>query len=379
MRIIRTPARSRSKGAHRTTIRPAASAVAATLLLLGVAPLPAGATNPGPNGRIAFFRWGDDGFAQVWTSNPDLTAEVQLTTGEANSGWPAWAPDASRIAFDSDRSDPDPGDGVPINDVFTMRPDGSDVRKLTDSVGFSGDPAYSPDGSLVAFDTNRGATSGDPGWPAASPDLSIFVINTDGTGMRRVTTPPSGASDTEPSFSPDGTRIVFTRFQGGHTFESGRVVGDSSALFTIRPDGTGLRQVTGWGRKAGQADWWPQGGQILFEQACCRFGLGGIYSVVSGGGATSAIVNGHGFTGIGSEAAWQVRQSGVTPVQVDGYYDPVWSPDGTRILAGREYLDDNGVFRSGLIMLNADGSDLQWVSPDVRGEHQPAWGTAPLQ
>ena len=150
----------------------------------------------------------------MWTANPDLTAEQQLTHGNANSGWPAWAPDASRIAFDSDRSDPDPTDHVFVNDVFTMRPDGSDVRKLTDSVGFSGDPAYSPDGSLIAFDANRGS-QWRSGMAAALPDLSIFVINADGTGMRRVTTPPAGTSDTEPRFSPDGTKLVFTRFRGG--------------------------------------------------------------------------------------------------------------------------------------------------------------------
>lgn len=379
MKITQTLAGSPRDAAHRNTFRRAALAVVATLLLLGVVPLPAGATNPGPNGRIAFLRWGDDGFAQVWTSNPDLTAEVQLTAEGANSGWPAWAPDASRIAFDSDRSDPDTSDAVYINDVFTMRADGSDVRKLTDSVGFSGDPAYSPDGALIAFDSNRGVISGDPGWPAANPDLSIFIINPDGTGMRRITHPPSGSSDTEPTFSPDGRRIVFTRFQGGHFFESGRVVGDTSALFTVNLDGTGLQQITGWGLKSGQADWSPDGQRITFEMACCRYGSGGIYTVGPKGGARSAIVDGHGLTGIGSEAAWPVRQSGVTPVQVDGYYDPVWSPDGTRIIAGREYLDNNGVFRSGLIVLNADGSDLGWASPDVRGEHQPAWGTAPPQ
>ena len=126
------------------------------LVFVGMPLVPAGATHPGPVGRIAFLRWDEAGFAQVWTSNPDLTAAQQLTHGTANSGWPAWSPDGSRIAFDSDRSDPDPTDGDFVNDVFTMRADGTDVRKLTDSVGFSGDPAFSPDGSLVAFDANRG-------------------------------------------------------------------------------------------------------------------------------------------------------------------------------------------------------------------------------
>jgi Tol biopolymer transport system component len=338
-------------------------------LLAGLLPGPADATHSGANGRIAFHRFDDDGFAQVWTANPDLTAAQQHTHGNNNSGWPAWAPDASRIAFDNDRLDPDPTDQVFLNDVFTMRPDGTDVRKLTDSVGFSGDASYSPDGTLVAFDTNRGQVSGDPGWPSSIPDLSIFVIGADGTGMRRVTRPPAGTSDTEPRFSPDGRQLVFSRFRGGHTFESGRVVGDISAVFTVNLDGTGTRRLTGWGHKTGQADWSPDGSRIVFEMACCRLGAGGVFTVPAGGGQITAVVNGHGVTGLGNEQARQV----------DGYYDPVWSPDGTKIIAGREFLDDDGTVNQGFVMVDADGDNLHWIATPAQAEHQPDWGTAPLQ
>jgi Tol biopolymer transport system component len=85
----------------------------------------------GLNGRLTSMRQDDTGFWQVWTSNPDLTAEEQLTSLNANSGWPGWSPDTSRIAFDSDRTDPDVSDTVVINDMFSMRADGGDVTKLT--------------------------------------------------------------------------------------------------------------------------------------------------------------------------------------------------------------------------------------------------------
>jgi Tol biopolymer transport system component len=340
----------------------------AVLLVAGLAPAPALATYPGPNGRIVFQRVDDQGLAQVWTANPDLSAGVQLTHQNANSGWATWAPDGTRIAFDSDRSDTDPTDQDVVNDVFTMRADGTDIRKVTDSQGFSGDPAFSPDGTRIAFDANRGVTSGAPGWPSANPDLAIFTISPDGSGLQRVTTPPAGSSDTEPRFSPDGQQIVFTRFQGGQFLESGRVAGDTSALFVVRTDGTGLQRITGWGLKGGQADWSPDGSRIVFEVACCRLGTGGIYTVSSTGGPLTTVVNGHGITGIGNEQAQQI----------DGYYDPVWSPDGTKILAGRELLQD-GSIRAGLVAVDADGSNLHWVAPTGGEEHQPDWGTAPLQ
>jgi hypothetical protein len=108
--------------------------------------------------------------------------------------------------------------------------------------------------------------------------------------------------------------------------------------------------------------------------------MGGIFTVPSTGGAFTPVVNGHGVTGVGNGTAFENRDgNSFTAVQVDGYYDPVWSPDGTQILAGREYLDPSEGFRAGLVVVNADGTGLRWVSPDVDGEHQPDWGTAPLQ
>lgn len=350
--------------------------VLTTALLVVAAPFTltatatAEATHPGDNGRIVFHREDETGFTQIWTANPDLSAPEQLTDSETHSGWAAWSPDGARIAFDSDRSDPDRTDSVYVNDVFTMRADGADVQKVTDSVGFSGDPAYSPDGSMIAFAADRGVVSGHPGWPSSLADLSIYVIRPDGTDMRRVTTPPSVSSDTEPRFSPDGSQLVFTRFRGvGSHAETERFRGDSSALFTVNVDGTGLRRITGWGLDVGQADWSPDGRLLVFETACCRLGAGGIFTVSANGGAVTTVVNGHGVTGIGNEQA----------LQFDGYYDPVWSPDGTTIIAGRELLDDDGSFRVGLISLDSDGSNLDWVSPLADGEHQPDWGTSPLR
>jgi TolB protein len=346
-------------------------ATVVVLLVAGLVAPEAHATTRVTNGRFTFMRQEHSGFWQVWTSNPDLGAEHKLTSGDADSGWPVWSPDASRIAFDSDRSDPDLSDNNIINDVFSMSADGSDVIKLTDSVGFSGDAAYSPDGRLIAFDANRGVTSGDPGWPSANPDLSIYVMDAaDGSGIRRITRPPLGTSDTEPRFSPDGSALVFSRFKGGnHLKYSPRVAGDTSALFVVNLDGTGLHRITGWGANVGQADWSPDGSRIVFENACCSLGPANVYTVSPAGGALTDLTRGHGITGKGND----------TSAQDDGFYDPVWSPDGTEVLLGHEFLAEDGSFQVGLAVIDADGTNLHYVAPVVHDEHQPDWGTAPLR
>src|SRR5829696_2898957 len=104
---------------------------------------------------IAFMKEDSDGFWQTWVANKDLSDQVQLTSGSADSGWAVWKPGGAKLAFDSNRADPDPTDARAINDIFKMNPDGTGVVKLTQSEDFSGDPGWSPDGSKIAFASDR--------------------------------------------------------------------------------------------------------------------------------------------------------------------------------------------------------------------------------
>ena len=131
-----------------------------------------------------------------------------------------------------------------------MNDDGSDVTKLTDSQGASADAAWSPDGSLIAFDADRGD------YPAGQ---GIYVMENKGANPRRITSVPANAeNDLTPRFSPDGSRLVFTRYRG-----KGRA--EKAALFTVRLDGSSLHQLTSFSIHAGDADWSPDGTQIAFE------------------------------------------------------------------------------------------------------------------
>ena len=145
-----------------------------------------------------------------------------------------------------------------------MNPDGTGVVKLTDSGSFNADAGWSPDGERIAFNCDRRNHQGR---------FEIHVMNSDGTNVRRVTTLPADAMfDLAPRFSPDGRRLVFTRY----ITDPGR-----SALFTVRVDGGGLKQLTPRGNGASDADWSPEGKKLVFEATPNTQCFGEIYTVNS--------------------------------------------------------------------------------------------------
>jgi len=148
-----------------------------------------------------------------------------------------YAPDGSRIVFTSDRS----GD----LELYTMLPDGSDVKQVTDSLGYDGGAFFSPDSKMLVYRSSRPKTpeaqetyKGLLAKHVVQPsDMEIYVCNVDGTNQRRVTN--LGGANWAPFFHPDGKRIIFS--SNHHVQEQG---GRQFNLFSIRLDGTGLKQIT---------------------------------------------------------------------------------------------------------------------------------------
>jgi TolB protein len=301
------------------------------------------AAPPGRNGRIAYQLSDRAGHWQIWVANADLSGAKKLTHGRYDSGWPAWSPDGKQIAFDSNRSDHTPRDSRHVNDVFVMKADGSGVKKLTDSRGESGDPAWSPTGSLLAFDADRGNRKGL---------RAIYVMHATGGKLRRVTKPRPSLSDYSPRFSPDGRQLVFLRARG--TAETA-----PAALFTVGVDGSGLHQLTPYSLRVDQSDWSPDGKRIVFEAYPHGRGngaYGDIFVIDSTGGQSVNLTQ--------------------NPVGQAGSIDPVWSPDGSKLL----FLDIrrvDGVGRTGLATMNPDGSDRQFISSKNLEAHQPDWESIP--
>jgi len=306
-----------------------------TLGVLGAVPA-ALATLPGKDGRIVYMVKDGAGHWQVWVANDDLSGARKLTRGDYDSGWAVWSPGGKRLVFDSNRTDHTPNDSNHVNDVFLMNSDGSDVKELTDSKGVSGDAAWSPNGSLIAFDADRGNRKG----------LSaIYVMPANGGKLRRITDPGAALSDYKPRFSPDGTHLIFTRARGTADHAP-------AALFTIGLDGSGLHRLTSSSLRVDDSDWSPDGKRIVVEAYPNPGAYGDIYVVGSAGGSPVNLTR--------------------NPTNQAGSADPAWSPDGTKIL----FLDNrvvNGVGRTGLATMNPDGSERQFVSSKNLEAHQADW------
>jgi TolB protein len=210
-----------------------------------------------PDGRrIAYrFQEGTDYMAtDIYVANADGSDATNLTRSAGTVDWgPAWSPDGSTIAWNSDRDDP--GGGVLHG--FLMRPDGSGATRIPADVWIEY-PAWSPDGARIAF---MGET------PEGTENYEIYVINADGTGLRRLTDSP--ASDGFPSWSPDGRTIAFTSTRDDCSMSEAsdcKTTGDIGpyhTLYTMNANGSGIREVTD--EFAQFVDWSPDGQYLVFS------------------------------------------------------------------------------------------------------------------
>jgi len=204
--------------------------LALVLLLPFFAPGPAHAA-PAPEGRLAFAAR-VDGNWDIYSVRPDGTDLRRLTTDPAEDRAPAYSPDGTQLLFQSRR------DGN--WEIYRLDLAGGDLTQLTHHLAYDGMPAWSPDGAQIAFESMR------------EGDLDIFVMSADGEFSQNLTS-NSPAGDMGPMWSPDGSRILFTTWRE-----------QDKDIYSMAPDGGDLIQFTSSPLGEDQPAWSPDGLRVAF-------------------------------------------------------------------------------------------------------------------
>jgi Tol biopolymer transport system component len=163
------------------------------------------------------------------SSKLDSVAVTDNSAGTDSS--PDWSPDGSRIAFHSDFEE----NGV--SEIYSMKPDGADLIRLTDLGGMNRDPSWSPDGRTVAF-------------AHFAADWELYTVGADGTGVGRL---DGAGNGWQPAWSPVGDKIVFASQRDGYW-----------NLYLVQIDSGGLVRLTNSEGDNLEPVWSPTGDQIAF-------------------------------------------------------------------------------------------------------------------
>jgi Tol biopolymer transport system component len=279
----------------------------AAATVLGIAfTLPAGAQTA-PDGRIAFHSHKSaDG--DIYVVNPDGTGEINVTgdqpPGEGHDDQGAdWSPDGTQLAFTRYRF-------TEGSDVHVISPDGSGLRAVTEEEGtferpiLNSQPDWSPDGSRFAFTSDR------------EGNLEIWQIEVDGTDPIQLTSTAPPARNIQPAWSPDGSKIAFVSTQAGN----------GQDLWVMDADGSNpvnLTTVPDYNTNYWHPTWSPDGSKLAFTKS-------------------SRTLNGE--TWVDQNDIWMSNADGSGAVNLtdspESEYTPSFSPDGSQLSFVRQYMSE---------------------------------------
>jgi Tol biopolymer transport system component len=292
--------------------------------------------------RIAYASDSDKS-VHIYTIKPDGT-DIQPTSSDnrTNDGQPAWSPDGTKIAFISNQSSK--------YEVWTMNSDGSGRMRLTDLKSRSNTPRWSPDGAKIAFIsqiTSAGSVI----------SVEIFAMNSDGSGLQQLTESPQEVAavgqaggnehatgiigwNSVPTWSPDGSKILFGSNRDGD--------GSIPVLYTMNADGSDQRKFGLFADVDGsQPDWSWATNKIVWVRGSAA--KGDIW--VMDGGSPFPLLTAKKLTD-----------------NIDNNLNPTWSPDGRQIA----YVCDANS-NVDIYSMNADGANTRRLTYEKSAEGYPAW------
>ncbi len=227
-------------------------------------------------------------------------------------------------------------------EIYVMDADGVNPRRLTNNSDDDWDPSWSPDGKRIVFCSDRdGHPDRIPGWFTSE----IYVMDADGGNQQNLTNHPS--DDRSPSWSPDGTRIAFQSYRDNdrnHNIE----------IYVMAADGSNLQRLTNNLIEDEDPSWSPDGERIVFSSA--REG-----HVVHNLDVTDEIYV-MDADGNNQQRLTENRNND---------WEPVWSPDGKRIAFAADRKGDFVKFD--IYVMDADGGNPQKLTNNRGWDSSPSW------
>ena len=300
-------------------------AIATGFAALGVAALGSAGTaqatadSPARGGAMIMFQYYGSAPAALHVAPPGGGTEKAVPKTRSGDTHPAYSPDGSKVAFTRNTS------------IWVMNANGKQQKRLTRGSGSFDWATWSPDGTKIAYASNE--TQAD--------NTDIYVMNANGKHHVRLTT--AGGTDYQPSWSSTG-QIAFASYR----------VDEVPQVFVMNADGSGQTNLTNDSSYLdSDPDWSPDGSTLVFTNI------------------------GRSHPGSVGPDLWTMSAdgSGVQPLAHQRDYSdgtaPEWSPDGSQIA----FAANNGTGALRIWVCNADGTGQYEVAGDASGDSRdyPSW------
>lgn len=199
-----------------------------------------------PNGKQIAFVSDRTGHNEIYIINSSGGEAHQVTNDKSDNIHPHWSPDGQHIIYCSARDNSDQAHAPEgeVYEIYTIKPDGTEAKRITNDKGINTYPSFSHDGKQIAFRKITGEKNSE-----------VFVMNADGSSPRNLTNNP--AFDGWPRWSPDDSKLVFASNRGGKDYE----------IYVMKPDGTDVQQLTESHGRNTSPKWAPDGKKISFDHA----------------------------------------------------------------------------------------------------------------